>query len=95
MRVTIPNPADPEALALAALAATLGDDRRAQRFLDLTGIGTDELRARAGDPVLLGALIAFLEAHEPDLIAVAREIGVKPETLIAARRALDPAEEQE
>ena len=94
MRVPIPNP-DPEALALAALAATLGDDRRAQRFLDLTGIGTDELRERAGDPVLLDALIAFLEAHEPDLIAVADEIGVKPQTLIAARRSLDPAREQE
>lgn len=95
MREPIPNPADPAALALTALAATLGDERRAQRFLDLTGIGTDELRARAGDPVLLAALIAFLEAHEPDLIAVAGEIGVRPEALIAARRALDRTREQE
>ena len=95
MREPSPNSTDPAALALTALAATLGDDRRAQRFLDLTGIGTDELRARAGDPTLLVALIAFLEAHEPDLIAVAEEIGVKPETLIAARRALDHTEEQQ
>ena len=29
---------DAEALALSALAATLTDERRAQRFLDLTGI---------------------------------------------------------
>jgi hypothetical protein len=28
------NHNDPVALALAALAATLGDERRAQRFLD-------------------------------------------------------------
>lgn len=84
---------DPATLGLAALAATLGDERRAQRFLDLTGIGTDELRARAGDPRLLAALIAFLEAHEPDLVAVAKEIGVAPVQLIAARRALDPAKE--
>ena len=95
MPVPTPNQDDPTVLALAALAATLGDERRAQRFLDLTGIGTDELRARAGDPTLLVALIAFLEAHEPDLIAVAEEIGVKPETLIAARRALDSTREQE
>ena len=80
-------------VGLAALAATLGDERRAQRFLDLTGIGTDELRARAGDAGLLAALIAFLEAHEPDLVAVAQEMGVKPVQLIAARRALDPAKE--
>jgi hypothetical protein len=72
-------------LALAALAATLGDERRAQRFLDLTGIGTDELRARAGDPELLSALLRFLEAHEPDLIAVAEKVGCKPEDLVEAR----------
>jgi len=95
VRQPSPNPADPAALALTALAATLGDERRAQRFLDLTGIGTDELRARAGDAALLVALIAFLEAHEPDLIAVAGEIGVKPEALIAARFALDRTGEQE
>ena len=83
------TPTDPAALALAALAATLGDERRAQRFLDLTGIGTDALRSRAGDPVLLAALIAFLEAHEPDLIAVSEEIGIKAEQLTAARRTLE------
>ena len=37
---------DPEALALAALAATLSDERRARRFLDLTGLEVDELRER-------------------------------------------------
>ncbi len=95
MREPSPNPADPAALALTALAATLGDEKRAQRFLDLTGIGTEELRARAGEPTLLVALIAFLEAYEPDLIAVAGEIGVKPEALIAARRSLDRNGKQE
>ena len=80
---------DPQALALAALAETLADERRARRFLDLTGIGTDELRQRAADPVLLSALIGFLEAHEPDLLAVAEGVGVSPEILVASRRQLD------
>jgi len=84
-----PEPNDPLALALAALAATLGDARRAQRFIDLTGIDTNELRARAGDPVLLVALIRFLEAHEPDLIAVSEQLGVSPEVLVQARRELE------
>jgi hypothetical protein len=83
------KPNDPVALALGALAATLGDERRAQRFLDLTGIGTDELRSRANDPVLLAALIAFLEAHEPDLIAVAEALEVTPASLSEARRQLE------
>src|SRR3954447_11609660 len=80
---------DPHALALAALAATLTDERRARRFLDLTGIGTDELRAQAGEARLLSALLAFLEAHEPDLVAVSEQIGAKPEALVAAHRQLE------
>ena len=83
------TPIDAQVLALAALAATLGDDRRAQRFLDLTGIGTDELRRRAGEPGLLAALIRFLEAHEPDLVAVSEELGVSPSALVEARRKLE------
>ena len=85
-----PNtPTDAQALALAALAATLTDERRGRRFLDLTGIGTDELRDRLGEPALLAALIGFLEAHEPDLLAVSEQVGVKPEALVAARRELE------
>ena len=86
------SPNDPVAVALAALAATLGSERRAQRFIDLTGIGTDELRERAADPALLAALLRFLEAHEPDLLAVAEAMGVKPEALVTARRELEEAE---
>jgi len=86
----IPN--DPVALALAALAATLGSDRRAQRFVDLTGIGTDELRVRAAEPALLAALLRFLEAHEPDLISVAEQLGCKPEDLVQARELFEEGE---
>jgi hypothetical protein len=86
------TPTDPHALALHALATAVSDERRARRFLDLTGIGTDELRARAADPVLLAALIRFLEAHEPDLIAVAEAMQVKPERLVEARRRLEEQE---
>ena len=77
------------ALALSALAATLGDSARAQRFIALTGIGTDELRARAGEPVLLAALLRFLEGHELDLIAVAEQLGVEPLDLVEARQSLE------
>ena len=83
------TPIDPEALALRALAATLGRPDLSHRFLDLTGIGTDELRRRAADPALLAALIRFLEAHEPDLVAIAREITIEPSELVSARRMLE------
>ena len=80
---------DAETLALSALATTLSDERRARRFLDLSGIDTDELRRRAAEPALLAAVLRFLEAHEPDLIDVAEAIGVSPEELVDARRELE------
>jgi len=83
------EPGDAEALALAALAATLTDERRARRFLDLTGLDAGELRARAGERRLLAALLGFLEAHEPDLVNVAQALGIKPEKLIMARSELE------
>lgn len=86
-----PTTNDAEALALAAMAATLSDERRARRFLDLTGLEVEELRDRAvaGDRSLLGATIAFLESYEPDLVAVAAAIGSSPAQLVAARAALE------
>lgn len=87
--MVLQTPNDPYALALAALAAMLTDERRAQRFLDLTGIGTDELRRRANEPALLMAVIAFLESHEPDLLSVSEMIGVNAEALVAARRQIE------
>jgi hypothetical protein len=82
---------DAEALAFAALAATLTDERRALRFLDLTGLEVDELRNRAisGDRALLAETLAFLENHEPDLVAVAETIGSTPRALVAARNELE------
>ena len=86
-----PTTNDAEALALAAMAATLTDERRARRFLDLTGLDAGELRERAvaGDRSLLAATIAFLESHEPDLIAVAQAIGSSPAHLVEARAVLE------
>ena len=81
----------PQEKFLAALAATVSDERRGQRFLALTGIETDELRRRANEPAFLASLIAFLEAHEPDLVAVCEEVGVKPEALVEARRQIEGA----
>ena len=79
---------DDEALALEALVWTLGDPERAERLMSLTGLDPSDLRARAGDADVLGAVLGFLEGHEPDLIACATAIGSKPQTLVAARERL-------
>jgi Protein of unknown function (DUF3572) len=79
---------DPAVLALSALAWTLGEDGRAGRLLALTGLEAEDLRTRVGEPAVLDAVLGFLEAHQPDLIACAAALGVKPESLIEARERL-------
>ena len=80
---------DPMTIALRALVWTLAAPDRADRMLALTGLAVDDLRARAGEPALLAAVLGFLEAYEPDLIACAEELEVRPEALVAARAQLE------
>lgn len=77
-----------ETLALQALAWALADAARARRLLDLTGLDPADLRARATDPAVLAAALAFLQAHQPDLLACADALEVTPERLIAAQQVL-------
>ena len=80
------NGANPDVIALQALAWILGEEARAERLLSLTGLDADQLRARADDPVLWQAALDFLAAHEPDLIACADTLGLSPERLMAIGR---------
>lgn len=82
--------ADPAVLALGALGWVLGDAPRADRLLALTGLTPDDLRSGLTDSAVQGAVLDFLAAHEPDLIAAAESLGVTPQDLIAARTRLDP-----
>jgi len=84
------KPDDPSAdmLALLALGWTLADGQRADRLLALTGLDADALRNGIDDPAVLGAVLAFLADHEPDLIACADAIGATPDALIAAKDSL-------
>nr|WP_255490431.1 DUF3572 domain-containing protein [Novosphingobium panipatense] len=88
-----PSPSqDPEALALAALGWVLTDQDRAERFLALTGLTPDVLRASLGEPTTMAptmaAVLEFLCSHEPDLVAAAEALEVQPETLARARERL-------
>ena len=80
---------DPETLALSALGWALADDARAGRLLALTGLTPADLRDRLSDPAVLAAVLGFLEAHEPDLIAAAEALDVSPTALVDARRRLE------
>ena len=79
---------EPTALALQALAWVLGEERRAQRFLDLTGLAPEDLRARIGTAEIQLSVLDFLCAHEPDLVSAADELGVAPAEIATARERL-------
>lgn len=71
-------------MALGALGWLLQSETRADRLLALTGLTPDALRSGVGDPAVLGAVLEFLAAHEPDLVGAAEALGVSPETLVRA-----------
>ena len=89
MRIQSTNSDEAETLALSALGWTLTDGDRAARFLALTGLTPEALRARLGERSVLAAALAFLEAHEPDFTGCAEGLNVSPAKLVEARRVLE------
>lgn len=75
---SVTNINDRTELALRALGWILSDDARARRFLDLTGLTPDGLRAALAQPETHQAVFDFLCGHEPDLVAAADFLGCAP-----------------
>ena len=76
-------------LALEALGWALTDEKRAERLLSLTGLTPERLRGGLDDARVQAAVLEFLAAHEPDLIAAAVALNTTPEHLVAAARELN------
>lgn len=77
------------AIALGALGWILADEPRAERLLGMTGLTPDGLRATLGEPATLAAILGFLVAHEPDLVACADALGLEPQIIAAAAQRLE------
>jgi hypothetical protein len=80
---------DPLVPALAALGWIVADPARCERMLAMTGLTPADLRERVADPQLLAAILAFMEAHEPDLIACSEATGITPEQFVRAHMELE------
>lgn len=81
--------ADPEAVGIAALQFLVTDDDLMMRFLAMSGLQADELRAAAGQPGFFAGVLDFILAHEPTLMAFANHAGMSPEQVQKARVTLD------
>jgi Protein of unknown function (DUF3572) len=82
-------------IALLALGYILEDTSRAERFLALTGLTPDDLRSSVAEPATQAAILDFLLAHEPDLLACAHSLALKPDDLVRARAVFSPQERNE
>src|SRR5262245_59829193 len=74
-----------EDLAVTALSFIAGEPERLGRFLAMTGIGPDSIRAAAREPQFLLGVLDYLAANEPLLIAFAAENAIPPNAVMDAR----------
>lgn len=82
-------------MAVAALGFIGEDVETLGRFLSATGLGPETLRAAAGEPGFLAAVLEFVMGDESLLLAFAERRRIRPTMIAAARHALDPLVERE
>jgi Protein of unknown function (DUF3572) len=77
-----------EDLAIQALNFLATEPQRLSRFLALSGLAPDSIRAAAAESGFLAGVLAHLGQDESLLVAFAAEAGVKPADVDRARRLL-------
>jgi hypothetical protein len=77
-----------EALAIAALGFIAGEPERLGRFLALSGLGPDSIRAAAREPRFLAGVLDHVAGDEELLLAFAGAHGVAPDAVMHARATL-------
>jgi hypothetical protein len=75
-------------LAIAALGFLAADPERLARFLALTGLGPQSLRAAAREPGFLSGVLDHVASDESLLLAFAEENGIDPQVVERARAML-------
>jgi hypothetical protein len=77
-----------EAVAAEALAFLAADRARIERFLGLTGVDPARIREVAGERPFLAAVLEYMVADEPLLLAFAEESGRPIREVTAAQARL-------
>jgi hypothetical protein len=78
-----------ESLAVQALSFLAGEPERLARFLALTGIGPDRIRAAAASPGFLAGVLDHVASEDALVTAFAAEAGIGPEEVAKARQVLE------
>ena len=80
-----------ETIALQALSHLVGDQAALDRFIALTGIGAEEIRASVADPAFLAGVLDFYLGNEAQLLEMCAATDLPPELPRQARYALPGA----
>jgi len=80
-----------ETVAIQALSFIAQEPERLGRFLALTGLGPDSIRAAAGDPNFLVGVLDHVAGDEQLLLAFADQTQIDPAAVTLARGALATA----
>jgi len=82
-----------EALAVEALTYLASDPERIERFLALSGLSPENLRAAAASPGFLAAVLAHLAQDEGLLLDFTAAKPCDPKLVLMARDCLDPPQD--
>lgn len=88
-RLATPTLVDADQVAIDALGYIASEPDLMKRFLDLTGIEADGIRAAAAEPGFFVGVLDFMLANERDLEDYHHRTGTPPETPSIAREKLD------
>lgn len=73
-----------EAIAVEALTYIATDPERLGRFLAMTGLRPEGIRAAAADPAFLAGVLRHVAGWEPDLLAFAGAAAISPADIRSA-----------
>ena len=82
-----------ETLTIEVLSFLASDPARLERFLALSGVGLENLRAAAAEPGFFAAVLDHLAADKSLLLAFAANAGHDPALIAKARDILSPPAE--
>jgi Protein of unknown function (DUF3572) len=77
-----------EGLGVQALAWLAGDSERLGRFLALSGLGPETIRATAHDSGFLAGVLEYVTRDEALLVAFAEHVQITPERVMQAQGVL-------
>ncbi|WP_112664156.1 DUF3572 domain-containing protein [Microvirga flavescens] len=86
------NAEEAESVAVNAFARIVADEERLTRFLAISGLQPDSIRAAANAPGFFAAILDYVASDEALLLALAEELAVKPERIVEAHQILSPSE---